>query len=584
MNFLMKHYLIAALLINTSVVVLSQTSQPANLNPDPDGEPWIADGYYEESKDAVPLTKEEIAAALAAQKSAALPPRVENHTSTYARPCFSQVGGSCGSASRICYMFAYELNSYYRRDGKKPENMYPSHFTWMLTNQGSAKEEMARDNGVPNSIVYGGETYSKIYGTSGQDGFSTTDYGWMTGYDKWYQAMQQRILKTRTIRFSTPAEIEVAKGYLFNHNGDISFATGGYLGFGCASSGMKMIKIPEGLYEAGKNILISWGPTIDHGTTYTGYDDSVGFDSNNDGKITNDMDINNDGKVDLKDWEKGALIFLNTWGTTWADKGALYVPYRLAYGMSLEIYPLRKDYEVQRTMKITLSYSQRAQIRLSVGISSDVTATQPKTTIVCHHFNYGGRGDVPMLGKWANGSMHTEPMEFGYDLTDLSKGYDLTKEIKYFLVIDSKATASGTGTVASVSVIDYQNNPNTVETVSKQTNVTVIGSGQKTLVEVVVPGVMTSNNQSNTLHAPIGISYRKTGGTLIVSLPAEAAKSSRLEFSLFSANGKTVSGKICSAIVNNSITGAFDISNFAKGIYFCRISGSSVKQLVKIKI
>jgi hypothetical protein len=41
--------------------------------------------------------------------------------------------------------------------------------------------------------------------------------------------------------------------------------------------------------------------------TYIGYDDSIRFDYNNDGRFTNDIDINGDRVVDMRDWEIGGL-------------------------------------------------------------------------------------------------------------------------------------------------------------------------------------------------------------------------------------------------------------------------------------
>ena len=44
--------------------------------------------------------------------AAGLPDHVNNANTKYFPPVFNQAGGSCGSASRICYMFTHELNSY----------------------------------------------------------------------------------------------------------------------------------------------------------------------------------------------------------------------------------------------------------------------------------------------------------------------------------------------------------------------------------------------------------------------------------------------------------------------------------------
>ena len=90
------------------------------------------------------------------------PDHVNNGESRCFPPVVNQDGGSCGSASRIYYMFTYEINAYRNADGKKPENQYPTHFTWLLTNSNSGKEGMARANGIPNSVTYGGNTFLVI--------------------------------------------------------------------------------------------------------------------------------------------------------------------------------------------------------------------------------------------------------------------------------------------------------------------------------------------------------------------------------------------------------------------------------------
>lgn len=62
------------------------------------------------------------------------PDHYNNADTPYFPPVFNQAGGSCGSASRICYMFTHELNSFRGTNGKDPHHYYPSHFVWLLTN------------------------------------------------------------------------------------------------------------------------------------------------------------------------------------------------------------------------------------------------------------------------------------------------------------------------------------------------------------------------------------------------------------------------------------------------------------------
>ena len=65
--------------------------------------------------------------------------------------------------------------------------------------------------------------------------------------------------------------------------------------------------------------------------------------------------------------------------------------------------------------------NRRSELYLMACVSSDVN-TDPAP-------------EVPMLGRWADNKLHSEPMEFGYDLTDLSAEFDQNEDLKYFFII-----------------------------------------------------------------------------------------------------------------------------------------------------
>ena len=52
-------------------------------------------------------------------------------------------------------------------------------------------------------------------------------------------------------------------------------------------------------------------------------------DFNNDGQYTNDVDLNGDGQVGVEDWEKGAVLMINSWGSSYANSGKVWVMYRM---------------------------------------------------------------------------------------------------------------------------------------------------------------------------------------------------------------------------------------------------------------
>ena len=432
------------------------------------------------------------------------PAYVNNANQKFFPPVFNQDGGSCGSASRICYMFTYELNAYRNLDGKISKNYYPSHFVWLLTNGNSGKDEFVTSIGVPSAATYGGQTYSSLFGS--QD-CSNNDFGWMQGYDKWFEAMNNRMLAPSNfpVNVGTEEGREAVKNWLWNHSGDESFHAGGICGIGVASSGGNYdAKIPSTSANSsagvvGKKYVKAWGPQVDHALTIVGYDDRIEFDLDNNGIA---------GEAD-KD-EVGAWIIVNSWGSWWGNSGFIYCPY--AYGgasfntdgtfaqnwWAPEIYKVRKDYRPLRTIKLEMEYSRRSEMKLSAGISADINATAPEKTIEFEHFKYAGDGnygnsnpapEVPMLGRWADGKLHSEPMEFGYDLTDLTNGYDRSMPLKYFFIIETKSWGKGSGKIHNASIIDYEYNLDGQETPFDIGNgVEIKSAGNKTIISVVVYG------------------------------------------------------------------------------------------------
>lgn len=437
------------------------------------------------------------------------PAYVNNMATKFFPPVFNQDGGSCGSASRICYMFTYELNAYRNLDALSLANRYPSHFVWLLTNGNSGKDEFVKHVGVPSAELYGGTTYSSLFGN--QD-TSDPHFGWMTGYDKWFSAMHNRMLSPRNMPVNVKTEEgrEALKNWLWNHNGDPDFHAGGIAGIGVASAGdWQPIPKTDANDEAGVTGLYyvkRWGEAVDHALTIVGYDDRIEFDLDGDGVY---------GEKDAD--EVGAWIVVNSWGAGWCNAGMVYCPYGhatpqfrhdkttdtwspLPNWWQPELYYVRKDYRPLRTIKLLMDYSHRSEICLGAGVSTDVNATEPEKSIEFEHFKYAGDGqwgnanpapEVPMLGRWADGKFHTEPMEFGYDLTDLTAGVDKSRALKYFFIVNTREWAQGSGHIRGASIMDYDVDPAGVEVpfdLGKDGAVEIKNAGERTIISVVVPG------------------------------------------------------------------------------------------------
>lgn len=465
----------SAILLCQAVGLFAQDTVPVNYKKYPDYNPNRPTVFYTPASSGRSKVK----------AVEARPRRVDNSEKIYFPPVFNQDQGSCGSASRIGYMFTEEINAYRGTDATVAENMYPTQFTWLLTDHGPGKEGMARDNGIPTVPTYGGRTYSKLFGNQTND----DPFGWMTGYDKWLSAMYNRISGTTNIgALNIPANAEILKGWLWNHNDDPDFeGRGGIAGIGVASA-CTLGSISTGKY-AGQKFVKYWGTSVDHALTIIGYDDDLWCDINGDAIETAN--------------EVGAWIIVNSWGNGWANKGFVYCPYSQSVPTQTstdywqpELYLVRKNYRPLKTIKIKMDFSHRSELSLSVGVSANLNATAPSKQIALSHFTYCGwekvngvkLDDVPMLGQWADGIRHTEPMEFGYDITDLVSTFDPSKPLKYFFTISSSTAATGTGNIQSCSIYDYSLDQNGVEFPFADKNVSILNAGKKTMISTTVQG------------------------------------------------------------------------------------------------
>jgi len=222
--------------------------------------------------------------------------------------------------------------------------------------------------------------------------------------------------------------------------------------------------IPEGEYGAGDDVWVRWGPSgYGHGITCVGYDDQVGYDVNGDGKITNDLDLNDDGKVTLADWERGAYIVVNSWGENWSKDGKIF----LLYSAMIDSTWKRGNYlgraEVtrylpRRTLRLKLACSDRTDLRMTIGIASDKDASAPEHEFAPEAFNgwplfrRGNAGHVPIAGP-----EDKTPIEVGIDLTPLidKLGPAEDGEGKIFLRLTRADESEAVGVLHECAVRSY---------------------------------------------------------------------------------------------------------------------------------
>ena len=399
-----------------------------------------------------------------------MPGIVDNSINPYWRPVFAQVALECGQASGIGLGFTYEINRLRDLPSDDPDNQYATHFTWNFGNGGDGyygvsyfhSFEIARTLGTPTVTTYGGMS------TGGGS-------RWMSGYDSYYQSMHNRIYEVYQIDVSSTEGIETAKYWLHNHleNSEV----GGVANF-YTSAPYGMPTLPSGTPEEGKYVVISWGGA-NHGLTISGYHDSICWDYNNDGQYTNNIDLNNDGEITPRDWEIGGFRFANTYsgGPSFGNNGFSYMTYKSAadpYGgggiwnNAIHVLYAKEDCSPQLTAKISLKHTCRNQIRVRMGVSTDLSSETPEYIIGFPVFDFQG-GCQYMQGGSSNEENKT--IEFGLDLTPLLNIIGSNTPARYFLLVDEDDPNNwSTGQIVQYSVIDYTNGTNEIQCESSNVN------------------------------------------------------------------------------------------------------------------
>ncbi|MCG2760388.1 MAG: hypothetical protein L6407_04145, partial [Candidatus Delongbacteria bacterium] len=476
--------MIAVLLV---ALTFKSYSELINLNPDPDGEPWIVGGYKytekaEEIYNALPrveITEE--------GRNTELKGMVDNSIGTapgmpgyYFRPVFDQGGyGNCVHAAVIGYAFTYEIN--WLRKIQTPateiENQYPINYSynywWWGTDGSSIGTEMhtafdtAIEYGIPSSVIWEEVTGDSLTGNAIQ---------WMSGYDKYYNAMNNRGLER--VQFSDLSDptnnfqnFNDLKIYLANHGiGDI---VGGLAVFAFDMENARFRKIPPEYYMGEKAIIFSTDNDFDHAMTIVGYDDNVAYDfvveyyTDDTGLSHKIPPSNEEWKWDsenhciiktpkpMTEWEVGALKIANSWGEGWyhkIDEGFIYLPYRLvAQGKTSEvsaIVPVNDNtfpetQIVDLTYKVSLSHDLRNKMANSIAMTVDPNSELgdpyvPEKQFITSQAKKGG--PYPMQG------INSNPIEFGLDVTEFYRDEfkspsDLYYPKKYFFIIDDITSA-----------------------------------------------------------------------------------------------------------------------------------------------
>ena len=359
--------------------------------------------------------------------------------------------------------------------------------------------------GTPNVANFGGITSDCQY--------------WVTGYDKYYEGMQNRLYDFYQIKVNTPEGLITAKHWLHNHlSGSV---TGGVAN--CYGSYGWPVALPPGTPLAGKPVIIYSYYPADHAVTLVGYNDSIRYDNNGDGQYTNHIDITGDGQVDMKDWEIGGFLFANSHGLSYPENGYCYIQYRVfaldydkggIWNHAIHIMKAKQENIPQLTMKAQIKHTSRYKIGIMAGITGDINSNEPEYTLDFPVFNFQG-GDHYMQG--GNELEEKKTIEVGFDITPLLSYLESGNDYRIFLLVNEvDAENSAEGEIISYSVMDYTNGVE--EVICTESNVPIQQNSTTSLSVVKQlnfskPQVDTDTIPKANLHEPYQYNLSATGGT-----------------------------------------------------------------------
>jgi len=454
------------------LLTLSASAKIINVNPDKNGEPWIVGGLSELTANDWQVINS-IPKLNLSNRTKSLPSSVDNSLQPAFRPIFSQQGGSCGQASGIGYTFTYEMNTVRGTAANTTTNQYPTHFTWNYINGGVGNGswyyqgwDIIKDAGCPNVADYGGSLWEG------------GDKRWMSGYTQHFNGLHNRVTNRFDIQVGTPAGLTTFKQWVYDHgNGS---AKGGIGCFAAGATDYTMTTLPAGTPNAGKKVMKKWGTQVNHAMTFVGYDDNVKYDYNGDGLYTNNKDTNGDGAIDMRDWEVGAVIMVNSWGTGWGDNGHCYVPYRLLaetpanggiWNKSIMVVEVASQTNPLLVLKVKVKNTARSKINLTASMNTNTSASSGVNAKTFELSKNRG-GDLFMQGGTTEDQ---KTIEYALDISSFRNYISNNQPVKLFFTVNRNDPSNiATGSIVSMSVVDYtsgQNNP--AETVCSQSNVTL---------------------------------------------------------------------------------------------------------------
>jgi len=384
-----------------------------------------------------------------------LPSSVDLSGSEYLPPIYNQTHWVCNQVATSYYMMSFETNKMKGIASTSPENQYSVYFPWNFGNGGYGwygdnyliTMELLKQIGVP----FLSDCEADLVRDSSM---------WISGYDTYYQAMHNRIDSYLRISTRTVTGLLTLKSWIYdNCGGEYMGGTGTFLSNIALTGGDA--HFAQGAPHEGEYVITKCGETAVHARTIVGYDDYVCHDYNGDGQYTNNVDLNGDGVLDVRDYEKGGFKIAESYGDNWQGEGYCWIMYKCMadefpeggiLNNSVHIIKPKLGYSPELTAKIRIKHECRGKIKVKMGISSDVSSESWEYIQGFPIFNFQG-GDKYMQG---GASENDKTIEFGLDLTHLKQYFNEDNQARLFLVvIESDPQGSFEGEILEFTILDY---------------------------------------------------------------------------------------------------------------------------------
>ncbi len=388
-----------------------------------------------------------------------LPAVVDNSTEMYFPPVYSQTHWVCNQVSASYYMMTYENCRIKNLSAYNPYRWFSVYVPWNWCHGGegwfgghvTGSFNIAKSCGMP--FMY-----------QSQADIDRDSSIWITGYDNYYDFMHNRIKDYYYIDVKDEDGLMALKAWVYDHARDEH--PGGLATFMTNIGSGGDNHLPSGTPEEGFYVITLCGDNPLHSRTVVGYNDNVCWDYNGDGQYTNNIDLNGDDIIDVRDWEKGGFKLAESFGPDWQGHGGfLYIMYKcivddfpnggILNNEMAVIEPLI-GYEPLLTAKVNLNHESRGNIKISIGVSKNVNAIEPDVELDFPILNYQG-GDKYMLGGTTEAD---KTMEVGFDITPLLDYIDPGVPCRFFVVgRELDPNNSYTGSIQGFTIFRHQSCP-----------------------------------------------------------------------------------------------------------------------------